>query len=105
MLLGRRSTQQADGVLPVVPGVLAKFIQDHLLGLSTRLLVALMNRPQILNSPLAPQPGGLLFSVLVGLHSKWRAVVPFGYILGGAIRRVDRAESSHLYCSFAGDYS
>jgi hypothetical protein len=30
------------------------------------------------------------FSVLVGLHLKWRDVVPFGYILHGAIRFLDR---------------
>src|SRR5207253_11507180 len=60
LLLGRRSAQQADGVLPVVPSVLAKFIQDYLLGLSARLLVTPINRPQILPSPLIPQPRSLL---------------------------------------------
>ena len=29
---------------------------------------------------------GFLFAVLIGLHSKWRDVVSFGYILDGAIR-------------------
>jgi len=44
----------------VVPSVLAKFIQDYLLGLSARLLVTPINRPQILPSPLIPQPRSLL---------------------------------------------
>jgi hypothetical protein len=36
-LLGRLPAQQADGVLPVVPSVLAELIQDYLLGLSALL--------------------------------------------------------------------
>src|SRR5216683_6374038 len=71
-LLRRRSAEQADGVLPMVLSVLAKFVQDHLLDLSSRLPITLINRPQILPSPLVPQP--------IPPHS------PFwlGYILNGA---------------------
>jgi hypothetical protein len=54
------------------------------------LLVALINRPRILQSPLAPQPGGLLSLILVGLHSKWRDVIPFGYILNARYARYAR---------------
>jgi hypothetical protein len=72
----------------VIPRVGAKLVQDHLLGLSPRLPITLINGLQILPSALVPQPGGLLFPNLVGLHLKWRDVLPFGYILDGAIRHV-----------------
>src|SRR3990170_5385122 len=47
----------------------------------------------VLPSPLVPQPIPPPFSVLVGLHLKWRDVAPFGYILRGAIRSLAITQS------------
>src|SRR5205809_493997 len=76
-------------VLEQIARVGTELAQDHLLGLSSCFPIALINGPQILPSPLVSQPRSLLFSVLVGLHLKWRDVVPFGYILDGSIRLLD----------------
>jgi hypothetical protein len=48
------------------------------------------------DTPIAPcfPTRGLLFAVLVGLHFKWRDVVPFGYILHGAIGAIRLLENA-----------
>src|SRR3990170_6328274 len=85
-ILGPRPVQQTDGVFPVIACVGTKLTQNHVLGLSSRRPIALINRPQVLPSPLIPQPTPPPSFDLVGLHLKWRDVAPFGYILRGAIR-------------------
>src|SRR5215467_14188045 len=89
MLLRPWSIQQTNGVLPVVIRVGAEFVQNHSLGFSPRRSISTVDRSQVLPPPFVSQPRVLLFSVLVGLHSKWRDVTPFGYILRGAIREFD----------------
>src|ERR1700688_11271 len=89
--------QQPDRIFSVVAGVGTKLTQDHLLGLSSCRPVSFVNRPQILPSPSVSQPCALLFSVLVGLHPKWRDVVSFGYILDGAIRGVAYRARSYYH--------
>jgi len=77
--------RSANGIFPVIASVGAKLTQNYLLLLSPSLSVTIVNRSQKFPPPLVPQPG-LLKLLLVGLHSKWRDVVPLGYILDGATR-------------------
>src|SRR3984957_18920523 len=71
-LLRPRPIQQANRILAVIAGVGTELAQDHLLGLSSCFPIALINRPQILPSPLVSQP-------VVSFLLFW-----LGYILNGA---------------------
>src|SRR5580693_3098197 len=97
-LLWPRPIQQTDRILPVVSSVRAKLAQNHFLALPSCRLVTLIDRSQILPLPLVSQPDLLKNCSLVGLHSKWRDVRTFGYILDGAIRILDPSPGQSVEC-------